>query len=349
MAEMPLNKQNVIVAEKEHPYKKRRIGTFVFLLVSIVLISLYSIITGSVKLSLQEVWEGLSGAKDSMLHTIVWDLRLPRTIVGIIVGMCLAVSGTIMQGVMKNPLADPGIIGVSSGAALMAVIITILLPKYILLLPIAAFIGGFLTAMLIYALAWRGGTSVERIILVGVAVNAVIGASMSAIMLLYSDRVQAVLPWMAGVIGGATMDQAKLLLIYGIPALILSLFAIKHIRILHLGDDVAKLLGHHVERSRFFLIVVSTLLAGIAVSVSGLIGFIGLVIPHILRMIVGHDDRFVLPLSALGGGMFLVLADTIARSWFDPIELPVGLLLSFLGGPFFLYILHKRGKVRAFS
>ncbi|GGJ77467.1 iron complex transport system permease protein [Anoxybacillus voinovskiensis] len=349
MAERPLNKEEIILGEKEHPYRKRRIGAFVFLLISIVFVSLYSVITGSVKLNLQEVWEGITGTKDSMLHTIVWDLRLPRTIVGIIVGMCLAVSGTIMQGVMKNPLADPGIIGVSSGAALMAVIITILLPKYILLLPIAAFIGGFLTAMLIYALAWQGGASVERIILVGVAVNAVIGASMSAIMLLYSDRVQAVLPWMAGVIGSATMDQAKLLLTYGIPALILSLFAIKHIRILHLGDDVAKLLGHHVERSRFFLIVVSTLLAGIAVSVSGLIGFIGLVIPHILRMIVGNDDRFVLPLSALGGGMFLVLADTIARSWFDPIELPVGLLLSFLGGPFFLYILHKRGKMRAFS
>lgn len=353
--EMPLNKSqaeamsSVRKEKAEHPFRRRRVLVFGFLVAAIVLVALYSTITGSVKLDIGQVLEGILGAKDSTLHTIVWDLRLPRIIVGLIVGMCLAVSGAILQGVMKNPLADPGIIGVSAGAALMAVIIMILLPQYILLLPLAAFIGGFLTAMLIYALAWQGGSSIARIILVGVAINAVIGASMSAIMLLYSDRVQAVLPWMAGGISGVTWDQAKLLSIYGIPALILSLFAIKHIKILNLGDEIAKLLGHNVERSRFFLIVISTFLAGIAVSVSGLIGFIGLVIPHIMRMIVGNDYRYVLPFSALAGGMFLVLTDTIARSWFDPIELPVGLLLAFLGGPFFLYILQKGGKTSAFN
>jgi iron complex transport system permease protein len=331
-----------------HPFRKRRAFTLLFLIVSIVLVSLYSTITGSVKLSLSEVWDGIMNV-DETFHTIVWDLRLPRIIVGLIVGMCLAVSGTIMQGVMKNPLADPGIIGVSAGAALMAVIIMVLFPQYILLLPIAAFIGGLITALLIYGLAWQGGSSTSRIILVGVAVNSVIGACMSAIMLLFSDRVQAVLPWMAGGISGVTWDQVKLLSIYGIPAILMSLFAIKHIKILNLGDEVAKLLGHRVERSRFFLILISTLLAGIAVSVSGLIGFIGLVIPHIMRMIVGNDYRFVLPLSALGGGMFLILTDTIARSWFGAIELPVGLILAFLGGPFFLFILQKGGKVRAFN
>ncbi|QKE73826.1 iron ABC transporter permease [Arthrobacter citreus] len=347
-----VEKQSEPIAIKEnrvHPFTKRRVTTLIFLLISIVLVVLYSTITGSVKLSLHEVWEGLFNSKDEMLHTIVWELRLPRIIVGLVVGMCLAVSGTIMQGVMKNPLADPGIIGVSSGAALMAVIIMIVLPQFIMLLPIAAFSGGFVTAMLIYSLAWQKGSSPSRIILVGVAVNSVIGAAMSALMLLFSDRVQAVLPWMAGGISGASWDQAKVVSIYAVPALVLSLFAIKHIKILNLGDEVAKILGHNVERSRFFLIVISTFLAGVAVSVSGLIGFIGLVIPHILRMIVGNDYRYVLPLSALGGGVFLVLADTSARSWFDPIELPVGVLLSFLGGPFFLYILNKGGKTRAFN
>jgi len=335
--------------KRVHPYTKKRVSTYIFLVVAIVIVALYSTITGSVKLNLHEVWEGLTSSKDPMLHTIVWDLRLPRIIVGLIVGMCLAVSGSIMQGVMKNPLADPGIIGVSAGAALMAVIIMIVLPQYILLLPIAAFTGGFVTAMLIYGLAWQNGSSPSRIILVGVAVNSVIGAAMSALMLLFSDRVQAVLPWMAGGISGVTWDQARMVSIYALPALVLSLFAIKHIKILSLGDEVAKILGHNVERSRFFLILISTFLAGIAVSVSGLIGFIGLVIPHIMRMVVGNDYRYVLPLSALGGGVFLVFADTIARSWFDPIELPVGVLLSFLGGPFFLYILNKGGKTRAFN
>lgn len=133
-----------------------------------------------------------------------------------------------------------------------------------------------------------------------------------------------------------------MIIYYALAALLLALFAIPHIRILRLGDEVAKLLGHKVERSRFFLILLSTLLAGIAVSVSGLIGFVGLVIPHIVRALVGGDYRYVLPISALGGGLLVVVADTIARTAFNPIELPVGILLSFLGGPFFLYLIQKR-------
>ncbi|BBW98834.1 FecCD family ABC transporter permease [Geobacillus icigianus] len=344
-----MDRQVMAVGAKRHPYYRRRVLTLMVLLVFLFSVFVYSIITGSVKLSLVQVWDCLIERKHTPNETIVWDLRLPRTIVGMIVGMCLAVAGTIMQGVMRNPLADPGIIGVSSGAALMAVTITIVFPEHLAVLPIAAFVGGFITAMIVYALSWQAkGTSIGRIVLVGVAINAVVGATMSAIMLLYSDRVEAVLPWMTGVISGATMEQAKLLLMYGVPGLLLSLLAIKPIRLLRLGDDMAKLLGHHVEWSRFFLIVVSALLTGIAVSVSGMVGFIGLVIPHIVRMIVGDDERVVLPFSALAGGGFLVLADTLARSWFDPVELPVGLVLSFLGGPFFLYILYKRGGLGAF-
>lgn len=327
-----------------HPLARKRVIVTSVLSVLMIIISLASLMIGQVFFTLQEIWDGLFITEDSLARRIVWDLRFPRVLIGMIVGMCLAVSGGILQGVMKNPLADPGIIGVTSGAGLAATVIMIIYPAYILFLPLAAFSGAFMTALVIYLISWKGGTSPVRIILVGIAINAVLGAAMSALMVLYSDRVQAVLPWLAGGIAGAGWVQFKMIVYYAIVALLLSLYAIRHIRILRLGDEVAKLLGHNVEKSRFFLIVLSTLLAGIAVSVAGLIGFVGLVIPHILRIVVGGDYRYLLPASALGGGLLVVLADTVARSAFAPIELPVGILLSFLGGPFFLYMIQRRGK-----
>lgn len=325
-----------------HPLAKKRMITLVTLVVLLIVVTLGSLMIGPVKFTLAEVWQGITVEEDTLARRIVWDLRIPRVLIGLMVGMCLAVAGSILQGVMRNPLADPGIIGVSSGAGLAAVFIMILYPMYILFLPLAAFVGALITALIIYALSWKDGASPVRIILVGVAINAIIGAVMSAMMLLYSDRVQAVLPWLSGGIAGTGWHQVNMVVYYVVAALILSLFSIRHIRLLRLGDEVAKLLGHNVERSRFMLIVLSALLAGIAVSVSGLIGFVGLVIPHMLRLIIGNDYRYLLPAAALGGGLLVVVADTIARTAFDPIELPVGILLSFIGGPFFLYMIQKR-------
>ncbi|ARJ40470.1 iron ABC transporter permease [Sporosarcina ureae] len=328
--------------KERHPLATKRVITLVVSGSLLLIAAVLSLMIGPVSFSLQEIWDGIFVANDTMERRIVWELRFPRVLVGMIVGVSLAVAGAILQGVMRNPLADPGIIGVSSGAGLAATIIMIIYPAYIMFLPLAAFLGALTTAVVIYALSWRGGASPLRIILVGVAINAVIGACMSALMLLYSDRVQAVLPWLAGGIAGVGWVQFEMIIYYALAAFVLAIFSVKHIRILRLGDEVAKLLGHNVERSRFFLIVLSTLLAGMAVSVSGLIGFVGLVVPHIMRSIVGGDYRFLLPASALGGGLLVVVADTIARTLFNPIELPVGILLSFLGGPFFLYLIQKR-------
>ncbi|WP_303966714.1 iron ABC transporter permease [Sporosarcina ureae] len=328
--------------KERHPLARKRVIVLVTSGSLLLIAAILSLMIGPVSFSMQEIWNGIFVANDTMERRIVWELRFPRVLVGMIVGVSLAVAGAILQGVMRNPLADPGIIGVSSGAGLAATVIMIIYPAYIMFLPLAAFLGALATAVVIYALSWRGGASPLRIILVGVAINAVIGACMSALMLLYSDRVQAVLPWLAGGIAGVGWVQFEMIIYYAIAAFVLAIFSVKHIRILRLGDEVAKLLGHNVERSRFFLIVLSTLLAGMAVSVSGLIGFVGLVVPHIMRSIVGGDYRFLLPASALGGGLLVVVADTIARTLFNPIELPVGILLSFLGGPFFLYLIQKR-------
>ncbi|GGE70098.1 FecCD family ABC transporter permease [Priestia taiwanensis] len=344
-----MSSEALIGKEQAHPLAKKRWILLLSISILLIVSCIYGLLVGSVSFTLQDIYQGIMSEEDTMARRIIWDLRIPRVIVGLLVGMCLAVAGALMQGVMQNPLADPGIIGVSSGAGLMATIIMILFPAYMIFVPLAAFLGAFVTAMVVYGLAWKNGASPARIILVGISINALIGATMSTIMLLHSDKVQSVLPWLAGGVAGVSWAHVEMISYYAIGALVLSLFGIKHVRLLSLGDEVATLLGHNVERSRFFLIVLSTLLAGIAVSVAGLVGFVGLVIPHMVRLLIGNDYRYLLPISALGGGFLVVLTDTIARSAFDPIELPVGLLLSFIGGPFFLFLIQRGGKGRAIS
>ena len=308
----------------------------------LVAISFYGITYGSVSISLPDIWNVFTAKEQAVHETIILNLRLPRVLIGLLVGACLAVAGALLQGVMKNPLADPGIIGVTTGGGLAASITMILLPQFTYLLPVAAFIGALLTSLIIYALAWDKGASPLKIILAGVAINALLGAVQNGLMVIYSDRVQSVLPWLAGGLNGRSWYHLEFMAPYAIVGLILSLFAIKPANLLLLGDDSAKLLGQKVELQRLFIILLASLLAGAAVSVAGLIGFVGLVVPHVIRLLLGDDYRFLLPLSAVGGAVLVVFADTIARSWFDPIELPVGILLAALGAPFFLTLLKKR-------
>ncbi|WP_340085271.1 iron ABC transporter permease [Siminovitchia sp. FSL H7-0308] len=323
---------------RQHRQKYAWIVTPVLFLVA----CFYGLTDGSVQISLLEIWHVISGSGESIHEKILMDVRLPRVLIGLFVGGCLAGSGALLQGVMKNPLADPGIIGISAGGGLAAVITMIVLPQLIYLLPLTAFLGAFCTSMVIYLLAWDQGTSPIKIILAGVAVNALLGAVTSGIMLIYSDRVQAVLPWLAGDLSGKGWYHFDFMSPYAAAGLLLCFLAIKPANMLLLGDDTAQLLGQRVEQQRFLLIILASFLAGIGVSVAGLVGFVGLVIPHIVRLIIGDDYRFLLPLSIVWGAALVVLADTAARSWFDPIELPVGILLASLGAPFFLFLLRKR-------
>ncbi|MFJ7974300.1 FecCD family ABC transporter permease [Peribacillus sp. JNUCC 23] len=334
-------------AKKVDPRRKKRLRTLWIFTLLCVLAIIYGIMAGSVPIPLKDVWGALFSTADTMERQIVWDLRLPRLLTGLLVGACLAVSGALLQGVMRNPLADPGIIGVSAGAGLVAVIMMILFPQYIQFLPLGAFLGSLIAALTIYFVAWDGGVSPLRMILAGVAINSLLGAVMSTIMILYSDRVQAVLPWLVGGLSGRSWPHFQIIWPYAVIGLILSIFAIKQANIMMLGDEVARLVGDKVERSRFILILLATFLAGVAVSVAGLISFVGLVVPHFIRMIVGTDYRYLLPISAIAGAFLVMFADTIARSWFDPIELPVGILLSAIGAPFFLYLL--RGGIKGWK
>lgn len=346
------NKENVqevkeikkidVQRKKVFALQRKRYVLIIICFILLIFSLIYGLTTGSVSLSLSEVIEGLKGNEGTMERQIVWNIRLPRILTGLLVGMCLAVSGALLQGIMRNPLADPGVIGVSAGAGLVAIITMLVLPQYTHLLPLGAFLGALIAAGFVYLLAWNGGVSPLRLILAGVAINSLLGAMTSAVMILHSDKVQAVLPWLMGGLSGRSWPHFKIILPYAVVGLIISLFTFRAANIIRLGDDTAKLLGYNVEKSRFFLLLVSTFLAGAAVSVAGLLGFVGLVIPHIVRLLIGNDYKYLIPTSMLLGGILVVFADTAARSWFDPIELPVGILLATIGAPFFLFLLRKQ-------
>jgi len=311
----------------------------------LVIVALHGLAEGSVPISLREIWAALTTGSEPLYQQIIMDLRLPRVIIGMLVGACLAASGALLQGVMRNPLADPGIIGVSAGGGVAALVTMVVLPQFSYLLPISAFLGAFVTSVIIYILAWDKGTSPVKIILAGVAVNALLGAVTNGMMVIYSDRVQAVLPWLAGGLNGKSWNHLEFMAPYAVAGLVLSFLTIKPANLLLLGDDSAQLLGQKVELQRVLIIMLSSLLAGAAVSVAGLVGFVGLVVPHMMRLLIGDDYRYLLPLSIIGGAALVVFADTAARSWFDPIELPVGILLACVGAPFFLILLRKRRRL----
>ncbi|MFV0635999.1 FecCD family ABC transporter permease [Mitsuokella sp. WILCCON 0060] len=326
--------------------RRRQAGKLVicFVLFAVLFLTggLVSIMLGSVEIPAAEILSALAGGQAGTHAQILMNIRLPRTIVAALVGIDLALSGAILQAIMKNPLADPHIIGISSGAGLMGIIVLLLFPAYTALVTPAAFLGAMGAAMLIYLLAWKNGIQPIRIILAGVAVSAFLGAGISALMILYSDRVHSALLWMVGGLSARSWPHVAMLWPYTLAGGILALLAARHLNILQLGDEMAKSLGLRVELTRLLLTAVAALLAASAVSVVGLLGFVGLIVPHMARLLVGSDCRVLLPASALLGAAVLMYSDTFARVAFAPIELPVGIIMAALGAPFFLFLLRRQ-------
>ncbi|WP_289088456.1 iron ABC transporter permease [uncultured Veillonella sp.] len=297
---------------------------------------------GSADITIAKIWHTLwSPTLQDTQDMVIWNIRFPRNIVAALVGANLAVAGAILQAVMKNPLADPQIVGVSSGAGLAGVIILILFPSWEYLVPMVAFVGALAAALMVYALAWRNGIRPTRIILAGVAVAAFLGSGISALLVFYGDRVQGALLWMVGGLSARSWPQVYVLAPYTVVGLILAFLGSRRLTILSLGDETAKGLGLPVEQTRFMMTAVAAFLAASAVSVAGLIGFVGLVIPHIARMIIGTEYRFLLPGSAFFGAAVLVVSDTLGRVLFSPVEVPVGIIMAFFGAPFFLWLLRR--------
>lgn len=302
---------------------------------------LLSVGQGAASISAAGVVRLLLQPEHSAASQIVWNLRLPRALTGAMVGANLALSGAILQAVMRNPLADPHIIGISAGAGLTGVLVLVLFPALTYLIAPAAFLGAMAAAVMIYVLAWKNGIKPVRIILAGVAVSAFLGAGISGILIFHSDRVHGALMWMVGGLAAVSWQEVTLLAPYAAVGLVLSLLGAPYLNMLHLGDDMARGLGVSVEQVRILLTAVAALLAASAVSAAGLLGFVGLIVPHTARLLIGHDYRFLIPASALLGAAIVTLSDTVARLLFAPVELPVGLIMAFLGAPFFLFLLRR--------
>ena len=300
-----------------------------------------SIMAGAVTIPFDEIraiiFDGSVGAHQQILMNI----RLPRTIVAALVGVNLAISGAILQAVMKNPLADPQIIGISSGAGLAGILVIVIFPAMEYLITPIAFLGAMFAAVCIYSLAWKNGIRPLRIILAGVAVSAFLGAGISAILILYSDKVSGALMWMVGGLAARSWPHVEIIVPYAIVGFILAMIGSRHLNILQLGDDIAKGLGINVEVTRIVLTAIASLLAASAVSVVGLLGFVGLIVPHTARLLIGTDYRFLIPSSAMLGIAVVTFSDTFARTAFAPMELPVGIFMAALGAPFFLFLLRR--------
>ncbi len=300
---------------------------------------------GAVNISIPDILKALFLGPENKYHLIIRDARLPRTLVAMLVGSCLAVSGTIMQGITRNPMASPSLLGVTNGASLVTFALFIFVPSAFRLVPIASFTGALLTTLLIYTVAWKGGVSPMMFILSGVAVSSILSAFYNVLITLFPDAITGMVGFNVGSLSARTWDHVLLILPYTAAGIALSILLAGKINLLAMGDEIAIGLGVRVEPIRLVLIAVSSLLAACAVSVAGLIGFVGLCVPHITRLIIGSDYRRLVPACAINGACVLVICDTLARILVAPRELPVGIILAAIGSPFFLYLLRKQRRV----
>ncbi|MDY7025975.1 MAG: iron chelate uptake ABC transporter family permease subunit [Pseudomonadota bacterium] len=301
-------------------------------------------------------WSGILDNQTSH-HAVFWSIRLPRALLTILVGASLGVCGAAMQGLFRNPLADPSLIGISSGAALgaSATIVfaqhlrTIIeLPEAISLslTPLMAFLVGLLVTLVLYQLSsQKGKTNIAILLLAGVAIQAITGAGIGLLTYLAdNNELRDLTFWSMGSFNAANWTAVKITSLCVVPSLLLLLTQSKALNAFMIGEQNAFYLGIRVERTKRIIIILTALTIGIVVSVSGIIGFIGLVVPHLIRLLVGANHNFLLPFSALFGAILLLLADTLARTVIAPAELPIGIITALIGGPFFLYLLIKQRR-----
>ena len=322
------------------------------LLALLLLVSVFALSQGAYNIGWHQLFSTHLSEAD---WQILLQVRLPRLIMALLVGAALAVSGTVMQALFRNPLADPGLLGIASGASVAVGLLIVLLPALdtsLIPLPfwaqsylqsLAAFSGAVLTCLLIFRLAKRQGqVSVLHLLLAGIAINALAGAATGLLTYISDDQqLRALTFWAMGNLGGARWQQVAVMATLLMPSLAFLLWQSAKLNVLLLGEEEAGYLGIHVEHLKRKLVVLTALCVGITVAFAGLIGFVGLMVPHLVRLMLGADNRMVMPCATLLGASLLAAADTLARLLVIPAELPVGLVTSLLGGPFFLWLLFK--------
>jgi iron complex transport system permease protein len=278
---------------------------------------------------------------------IVWNIRLPRVFVAVLVGMNLAVSGAIFQAVTRNELASPFILGVSSGAGLMILLTLVVFSGLSAFLPLIASVGGAIAFLIVYVIAWKNGTSPVRLVLAGVIVGTVFGSLQTALFFFADDIgvVQSAIAWTTGSLTGTDWEQVRMALPWTAVAMLLALVSSRQLNVLLLGESTAKSLGMSVEKVRFALSGVAVLAAAASIAVAGIVGFVGLIVPHMVRNIVGSDYRKLVIGCVFAGPALMVAADVGARLALNPVQIPVGIVTGLVGGPYFLYLMRKQDEM----
>lgn len=317
---------------------------------------------GSVKLPLSEITlillhhipvigDMIPVTWDDSSAQIMMSVRFPRVVLALLVGASLGIAGTAFQGVLRNPLADPYTLGVSSGASVGAAVLIYFGMQYSLFgqwsIPIVAFVTGIATLLLVLRMArYNGKMPIETLILSGVVMQAFLGAIVSFMVAMSKQTVNEILYWTMGSLSLRGWDYVAVIAPYFVISFVGLLAYVRPLNLLALGERQAAHLGLNVERTKWIVLLIATFITAGAVSVSGVIGFVGLVVPHMLRLIVGPDHRLLLPMSAIGGGIYVMWADTIARSLLAPTEIPLGVVTAFIGAPFFAYLLIRNKKLK---
>lgn len=302
-------------------------------------------LAGSSSVSASDLVAWLTGGEVSdAAKNILMNVRLPRVLAAVLAGAALAVAGALLQAALDNPLASPNVIGINSGAGLFVLLAASLFPQALWMSPVAAFAGALVAALFVFAVSMGVGGSRLMVVLSGMAITTVFGAGMDAILIVNPDAYVASSMFLVGGLSGVLIRDLVWPAIYILIALVLAFVQAGKLNVMALGDDAAHALGVNVGCMRIMILSAAALLAGASVSFAGLLGFVGLVVPHIVRFLVGTDNRVVLPLCAILGAAFVTGCDLLARVAFAPYELPVGIVMAFLGGPFFIYLIVKNRR-----
>ncbi len=320
--------------------QKNQQRKYLIVFVLLLFTCFFSLCFGSVAIPLRDILSSFTKAKSTTVNElIIRSVRVPRILGAVFAGAGLSVAGVLLQIVMNNSLAAPNIIGVNSGAGLFVLLVMIFIPKSYALIPFSAFLGALLSAVFVFFIASRAQMSKIAIILSGVAVSGFMNAITNALLLFFPNASINISTFMYGSLSGVTMQRISLPCIYITIVLILVLLFKGSLNVLLLGDTLAISLGLSIKRNRFLLLVASATLAGSVVSYTGLLGFVGLIVPHIARKFIGYDAKHLIPFSILLGALVVVLSDWLGRMLFIPYEIPVGIIMSFLGSPYFIYLL----------
>ncbi len=314
----------------------KKISSFLVVLLLLFLTIVYAATTGSIQMGFGEFIVNLFDANNDKMEAIK-DLRFPRIIIALFAGAALSVAGVLLQAIMRNPLADAGFIGISAGAAFTKLFIVSFVPTMFFFSPIAAFVGGAFACFLVFFLSWKSGLNPLKLILVGIAINA-----------MFSGLTEAMISFGASTSGAITSnltlktwDDVSLMATYGTIGLVLAFMFYGWCNVLVLSDKTAKSIGFNVTGARLLIAAVAVLLAASSVVVAGVIAFVGILVPHIARRLVGYDHKVLIPFTALLGAFIILLADTLGRTLFAPMEIPASTIMAIIGGPFLIFLLRK--------